>query len=140
MAPNPAEVSVRVTAGPAYDPATHQTVLVNAATPTHISSETCTLDLSVRIRNFKGKPHISDHLHWVVLTYYYHQVCHMALQIIPLTSPIPVTNGTNTQYPSPLFHTSQYRVRILSSVMTLITQYATGCHTAQARHSIYSKA
>ncbi|KAG8533202.1 uncharacterized protein KY384_001985 [Bacidia gigantensis] len=56
MAPLPTDVLVRVTAGPTYDPSTHQTVLVNSATPTHITSPNCTANLSVRIQNYRGLP------------------------------------------------------------------------------------
>ncbi|MCJ1356268.1 MAG: hypothetical protein MMC33_006262 [Icmadophila ericetorum] len=48
---------LRVTAGPSYDPSTHQEVLVNTSTPTHISSPHCTADLNVRIQNYRGLPH-----------------------------------------------------------------------------------
>ena len=54
MAPPASNVFVRVTAGPTYDPTTHQTVSVNASTPTRIISDVCTADLNVRIQNFRG--------------------------------------------------------------------------------------
>ncbi|KAK4697447.1 hypothetical protein P7C71_g628, partial [Lecanoromycetidae sp. Uapishka_2] len=47
---------LRVTAGPSYDPSTHETVLVNTSTPTHISSSTCSANLAVRIQNYRGLP------------------------------------------------------------------------------------
>lgn len=45
---------LRVTAGPAYDPATHETVRVNTSTPTHISSSVCDANISIRIQNYRG--------------------------------------------------------------------------------------
>ncbi|KAL9128863.1 MAG: hypothetical protein Q9217_002552 [Psora testacea] len=56
MASSADSLLVRVTAGPSYDPATHQTVQVNSSTPTHITSRVCTANVSVRIQNYRGLP------------------------------------------------------------------------------------
>lgn len=47
---------LRVTAGSSYDTTTHQTVLVNKPTPTHISTAVCDAKISVRIQNYRGLP------------------------------------------------------------------------------------
>ena len=47
---------LHVTAGSDYDSSKHQTVLVNAPNSTHITSRHCTIDLSVRIQNYRGLP------------------------------------------------------------------------------------
>lgn len=47
---------LHVTAGSDYDTSKHQTVLVNSPQATHISSEQCTIELSVRIQNYRGLP------------------------------------------------------------------------------------
>ena len=46
---------LRVTAGPSYDPSSHQVVAVNSGTPTSIQSPLCSADVSVRIQNYRGK-------------------------------------------------------------------------------------
>lgn len=45
---------LRVTAGPSYDPSTHQIVNVNTPHPTNISSPLCKASISVRIQNYRG--------------------------------------------------------------------------------------
>ncbi|KAL8716017.1 MAG: hypothetical protein Q9225_006299 [Loekoesia sp. 1 TL-2023] len=47
---------LRVTAGPSYDPTSHQTVAVNSGTPTQIHSSLCDASISVRIQNYRGLP------------------------------------------------------------------------------------
>ncbi|SLM35505.1 Protein of unknown function DUF1769 [Lasallia pustulata] len=47
---------LRVTAGPSYDSSTHQVVAVNGPDSTHISSEYCTANVNVRIKNYRGLP------------------------------------------------------------------------------------
>ncbi|KAL9635429.1 MAG: hypothetical protein Q9204_002635 [Flavoplaca sp. TL-2023a] len=47
---------LRVTAGPSYDPSSHQVVAVNSGTPTSIQSPLCSADVSVRIQNYRGLP------------------------------------------------------------------------------------
>ena len=46
---------LRVTAGPSYDPSSHQIVNVNTPHPTKISSEHCEATISIRIQNYRGK-------------------------------------------------------------------------------------
>lgn len=46
---------LRVTAGPSYDPTSHQTVAVNSGTTTRIHSPLCDTSVSVRIQNYRGK-------------------------------------------------------------------------------------
>ncbi|KAL8667537.1 MAG: hypothetical protein Q9168_007248 [Polycauliona sp. 1 TL-2023] len=48
---------LRVTAGPSYDPSSHQVVAVNAGTPTSVKSALCSAKISVRIQNYRGLPH-----------------------------------------------------------------------------------
>ena len=50
---------LHVTAGSDYDFSKHQTVLVNTSNSTRISSQHCTVDLSVRIQNYRGLPQAS---------------------------------------------------------------------------------
>ena len=45
-----------VTAGPSYDPATHQVVRVNTSTPTYIENDFLRAKLKVRIRGYRGFP------------------------------------------------------------------------------------
>lgn len=47
---------LRVTAGPEYDLDTHQIVPVNQAESIKIDSELCTVELNVRIQNYRGLP------------------------------------------------------------------------------------
>ncbi|KAL2058230.1 hypothetical protein ABVK25_001848 [Lepraria finkii] len=47
---------LKVTSGPSYDPATHQTVQVNTSNSTHVTSPICDVNLSVRIQNYHGLP------------------------------------------------------------------------------------
>lgn len=47
---------VRVSAGPAYDLATHKLVHVNTASPLHISSDLAEVSLNVRVQNYHGLP------------------------------------------------------------------------------------
>lgn len=55
MAPSTKEPKyrIKVTAGPDYDPTTHQTVHVNGDT-LRIENDRVTLDLAVRIQDYKG--------------------------------------------------------------------------------------
>lgn len=46
--------SLRVTAGPNYDPSTHTLVSVNTPHPTKISSSLGSALISVRIQNYRG--------------------------------------------------------------------------------------
>ncbi|KAL8700631.1 MAG: hypothetical protein Q9201_005348 [Fulgogasparrea decipioides] len=48
---------LRVTAGPSYDPTTHQVVAVNSHTPTYVQSPSCDASISIRIQNYRGLPH-----------------------------------------------------------------------------------
>ncbi|KAL8917383.1 MAG: hypothetical protein Q9172_005885 [Xanthocarpia lactea] len=48
---------LQVTAGPSYDPTSHQVVAVNSGTPTSIQSSLCSANVSVRIQNYRGLPH-----------------------------------------------------------------------------------
>ncbi|MCJ1471925.1 hypothetical protein MMC13_000566 [Lambiella insularis] len=57
MAKGADQYLLRVTAGPDYDPATHTLVAVNGPTSTHIFSEHCTANVTVRIQNYRGLPH-----------------------------------------------------------------------------------
>ncbi|KAL6716546.1 hypothetical protein ACLMJK_006113 [Lecanora helva] len=63
---------LRVTAGPSYDPSTHQTVLVNQPTPTKITNTLCTASISVRIQNYRGLPRGSP-----TTTPYFHHPLHL---------------------------------------------------------------
>ncbi|KAL8857896.1 MAG: hypothetical protein Q9178_005515 [Gyalolechia marmorata] len=47
---------LQVTAGPSYDPTSHQVVAVNSGTPTSIQSSLCSANVSVRIQNYRGLP------------------------------------------------------------------------------------
>ncbi|KAL8714621.1 MAG: hypothetical protein Q9220_001569 [cf. Caloplaca sp. 1 TL-2023] len=47
---------LRVTAGPTYDPTSHKIVAVNSGKPTHVQSQACTANISVRIQNYRGLP------------------------------------------------------------------------------------
>ncbi|KAL9004989.1 MAG: hypothetical protein Q9188_002203 [Gyalolechia gomerana] len=47
---------LRVTAGPSYDPTSHETVAVNSGTPSTIRSPLCSANISVRIQNYRGLP------------------------------------------------------------------------------------
>ncbi|KAL8832646.1 MAG: hypothetical protein Q9170_004806 [Blastenia crenularia] len=47
---------LRVTAGPSYDPTSHEIVHVNSGTPTHVKSPLCDANISVRIQNYRGEP------------------------------------------------------------------------------------
>ena len=53
---DPSKFHVRVTAGPSYDPATHQIVHVNTSNPTSITSSAISSSVSVRIQNYRGLP------------------------------------------------------------------------------------
>lgn len=54
---------LHVTAGPSYDPKTHQTVPVNQDTPLHIESDQAVVDLCVRIQDYHGiSPEIEDEI------------------------------------------------------------------------------
>ncbi|KAL8851116.1 MAG: hypothetical protein Q9221_003919 [Calogaya cf. arnoldii] len=48
---------LRVTAGPSYDPTSHQVVAVNSGTPTSIQSSLCSAKIFVRIQKYRGLPH-----------------------------------------------------------------------------------
>ncbi|KAI4111645.1 MAG: hypothetical protein LQ339_000516 [Xanthoria mediterranea] len=48
---------LRVTAGPSYDPSSHQVIAVNSGIPTSIQSPVCSASISVRIQNYHGLPH-----------------------------------------------------------------------------------
>ena len=45
---------LRVTAGPSYDPSSHQVVAVNSGIPTSIQSSLCSASICVRIQNYHG--------------------------------------------------------------------------------------
>ncbi|KAL9602432.1 MAG: hypothetical protein Q9219_001856 [cf. Caloplaca sp. 3 TL-2023] len=45
---------LRVTAGPSYDPASHQIVAVNSGIPTTVRSPLCDANIVVRIQNYRG--------------------------------------------------------------------------------------
>lgn len=45
---------LRVTAGPSYDPSSHQVIAVNSGIPTSIQSPVCSASISVRIQNYHG--------------------------------------------------------------------------------------
>ena len=45
---------LRVTAGPTYDPSTHQIVSINQPLPTYITSPVCDVNITVRIQNYRG--------------------------------------------------------------------------------------
>ena len=47
---------LQVTAGPAYNPSTHQLVQVNADKSLVIETEHAIVNLCVRIRDYKGTP------------------------------------------------------------------------------------
>ncbi|MCJ1405638.1 hypothetical protein MMC11_008867 [Xylographa trunciseda] len=47
---------LRVTAGPDYDPSTHTLVAVNGPTSVPISSDHCTVNVKVRVQNYRGLP------------------------------------------------------------------------------------
>lgn len=47
---------LRVTSGPSYDPASHETVAVNSGTPLNIRSSLCDASILVRIQNYRGLP------------------------------------------------------------------------------------
>ncbi|KAL4871401.1 hypothetical protein BDV12DRAFT_164225 [Aspergillus spectabilis] len=47
---------LKVTAGPSYDPSTHQEVPVNEARTLHLKNEHASTNLSVRIQNYTGFP------------------------------------------------------------------------------------
>lgn len=46
---------LHVTAGPSYDPSTHQEVAVNGPNATQIKNSSCTANVKVRIQNYRGK-------------------------------------------------------------------------------------
>ncbi|OJJ46912.1 hypothetical protein ASPZODRAFT_151511 [Penicilliopsis zonata CBS 506.65] len=48
---------LKVTAGPTWDPSTHQVVPVNADETLRIENEHCVVDLCVRIQDYAGYPH-----------------------------------------------------------------------------------
>lgn len=50
------EYLLHVTAGPSYDPSTHQTVHVNSSTPLQIRTPLADVNLHVRIQNYRGLP------------------------------------------------------------------------------------
>ena len=50
---------LRVTAGPSYDPSSHQVVAVNSGTPTHVQSPLCDARISVRIQNYRGTSYLA---------------------------------------------------------------------------------
>lgn len=56
--PDPSDYLLRVTAGPSYSPTTHVPIPVNSATTplTRISHPEMTIDLAVRIHNYRGLP------------------------------------------------------------------------------------
>ncbi|KAI9816021.1 MAG: hypothetical protein M1827_002013 [Pycnora praestabilis] len=47
---------LKVSAGPSYDPSTHQSVSVNRPTPTHISNLYIEAHINVRIQKYRGLP------------------------------------------------------------------------------------
>ncbi|KAI9796745.1 MAG: hypothetical protein M1833_005985 [Piccolia ochrophora] len=47
---------LRVTAGPSYDPSTHQTLPVNSLNPIHIETSSTEILLNLRIKNYRGLP------------------------------------------------------------------------------------
>lgn len=49
------EYLLQVTAGPFYDPASHQVVAVNSGTPTKVQSPLCDAYISVRVQNYRGE-------------------------------------------------------------------------------------
>lgn len=53
---DPKQYHLKVTAGPSYDPSTHQTVPVNTTKPITISSPHIQASLAVRIQNYRGLP------------------------------------------------------------------------------------
>lgn len=55
--PDPSDYLLRVTAGPSYSPSTHVPIPINSPTAlTHISHPEMTIDLAVRIHNYRGLP------------------------------------------------------------------------------------
>ena len=51
---NAADYHLRVTAGPSYDPSTHQLIHVNTSKPVTIKSEHIDVKVNVRIQNYRG--------------------------------------------------------------------------------------
>jgi hypothetical protein len=51
---------LQVTAGPSYDPSTHSLVAVNAEKPVRISLPAMDLDVTVRIRGYRGGQPLLD--------------------------------------------------------------------------------
>lgn len=49
---------LRVTAGPSYDTSHHQPIAVNGPTSIHIDNEHATVNLHVRIQNYRGRPQL----------------------------------------------------------------------------------
>ncbi|KAI9825893.1 MAG: hypothetical protein M1832_000834 [Thelocarpon impressellum] len=47
---------LRVTAGPSYDPATHKPITPNSSTPTFIETQIASVNLNVRIQDYRGLP------------------------------------------------------------------------------------
>ncbi|CBF81081.1 hypothetical protein AN5207.2 [Aspergillus nidulans FGSC A4] len=56
MSEKASQYRLKVTAGPSYDPATHQEVPVNEDKTLHISNEHAATNLTVRIQNYTGFP------------------------------------------------------------------------------------
>jgi hypothetical protein len=52
---NTSHYRLKVTAGPEYDPSTHQTVPVNAEKALHIENEHAIINLRVRIQDYTGE-------------------------------------------------------------------------------------
>ena len=57
---------LRVTAGPSYDPSTHEAVVVNSDKPTHIATTSIEALVNIRIRDYRGN--ISPQLLFSILS------------------------------------------------------------------------
>jgi hypothetical protein len=121
---------LRVTAGPDYDPATHQIVPVNAPEAIEIENEHMTARLNVRIQGYRGKhPQIPLLSQQFQVRRVYCTNHAQAFRMDPprriRTSQTQLTSTTSILLPSRSSPRSPYQAMTLSSATTLIVPSAT---------------
>ena len=123
---------LRVTAGPTYDPSTHQEIRVNTGHSTHISNSACDANITVRIQNYRGQ-YLS-----IAMPPRYStksepsQVYPTDLLNAPPTSIIPLIPKTSTQFPSYSYPRSRSPALPSSSAMISTIRSATACPPVSA--------
>lgn len=123
---------LHVTAGPSYDPSTHQTVHVNSSTPLQIRTPLADVNLHVRIQNYRGN---SCSLSRFVIqdSAENEQACRENLPNRLLISHIPLTSMISTLSLLVFCQRRQFQAMRLSSAMTLTNPFETVCLQASIR-------